>query len=246
MRIDLTQYERGDLGPAPALPVASERLDRLQRGQLAHRRRAIIAFEGWAGSGRRGAIRRLAASWDPCAFSTHCPATEEQDQHWLARFWTLLPGGGHTLLLHGSWHAQVVAERLAGRLTDKAWARRCDEINEFEAQQADFGTLLVKLFFHVTADVQADRLAARAADPWHRSLAEVAARDPRQAQQSVWNDLLSHTNTRWAPWTPLDANGADAGTDAALAAIAAAFDQAIPHDPPRDQRAVSMVQQQSA
>lgn len=243
MPIDLTKFERSSGEPVASSMVLTDRLGRLQLAQVVHHRRAILVFEGWTGSGKRAAIRQLAASWDPCWFATHCPSTEEQDRHWLARFWALLPGAGHSQILNGSWYRHVVAERIAGRLTDKAWARRCDEINEFEAQQSDHGTLLVKLFFHVTEAIQDERLAERAGDPWQRWLGvEAPAPAPRAIQQEVWTDLLSHTDTRWAPWTLIDANGADAGAGVALAAVTEAFEKVIPQEPPGEQRVVPMAQ----
>ena len=41
---------------------------------------------------------------------------------------------------------------MLGNLDDKRWARAIDEINEFEAQQRDHGTMIAKLFFHVTPE----------------------------------------------------------------------------------------------
>ena len=64
-------------------------------------------------------------------------------------------------------------DRVLGRLDDKRWARVCDEINEFEAQQRDHGTMIVKLFFHVTAERQAANLQAWMEDPWLRHLKEL-------------------------------------------------------------------------
>ncbi len=48
---------------------------------------------------------------------------------------------------------------MLGRIDEAAVARAFDEINEFEAQQRDYGTLIVKLYFDVSPDVQERRLA---------------------------------------------------------------------------------------
>jgi polyphosphate kinase 2 (PPK2 family) len=246
--IDLRKFESGDSAPTaePSAPLL-ERLVALQLAQIVHRQRAMILFEGWNGSGKRAALRRLAGAWDPCAFATHCPTGDDQQRHWLAPYWASLPGPGATALFHGSWYRQVADDRLAGRLTDKAWARRCDEINEFEAQQRDFGTHLVKLFFHVTAEVQAERLAERDADPWRRWLVtDRRMSPPRDIREGVWTDLLRRTDTRWAPWTVIDANGQGAGSEAALAAVAAALETGISMEPPAEGDKVVMLGQQKA
>ncbi|MEO5640473.1 MAG: polyphosphate kinase [Sphingomicrobium sp.] len=246
MAIDLTQFERGDSVP-PISGALLGRLGELQLAQIVHRHRAMILFEGGNGSGKRDALRRLAGAWDPCAFATHCPATDDQDRHWLAPYWASLPGPGATAMFHGSWYRHLANERLAGRLTDKVWARRCDEINEFEAQQRDHGTLLVKLFFHVTAEVQAERLAVRDADPWRRWLVtDRRPLPPIDIREGVWTDLLRRTDTRWAPWTIIDANGHGAGSDAALSAVAAALEKSVPLEPPVEGDTVVMLGQQKA
>ena len=207
----------------------------------------MILFEGWNGSGKRAALRCLAGAWDPCAFTTHRSASEDQQRHWLAPYWASLPLPGTTTLFHGSWYRQSADDRLAGRLTDKGWARRCDEINEYEAQQRDDGTLLVKLFLHVTAAVQIERLAVRDADPWRRWLvSDGRAAAPRDLAEGVWTDLLQRTDTRWAPWTVIDANGQGAAGDAVLQAVAGALENAIPLDPPADRDKVVMLGQQKA
>jgi polyphosphate kinase 2 (PPK2 family) len=248
--IDLSHIKPGDSSAIAAPSALRERLAELQLAQIVHKRRAIVLLEGWEASGRRPAIRQLAGVWDPCHYTTHCVTADDpdRDRHWLARFWANLPGAGSTALFHGSWYRQVADERLLARLSDKAWARRCDEINEFEAQQRDHGTLIVKLFFQVSAEAQAERIARRDADPWRRHLVapERRAMPPRDIQQEVWNDLLSHTDTRWAPWALIDASG-DGATEAALGAIAAAFEKAIPLDPPAENdQTVVMLNQHKA
>lgn len=232
----------------PVDEAVRDRLAALQLAQIVHRRRAMILFDGLDGAGRRSALRQLAASFDPCHVSTLPYAPGDSDRHWLARYWASLPGPGDTALFHGSWYRQAAEERALGRLSDKAWARRGDEINEFEAQQRDHGTLIVKLFFHVTAKVQADRLAAREADPWRRWLSPLHDRQPpRDSQLAAWTELLASTNTRWAPWTIIDANGEDAGAAAALSAVVGALQKAIPLDPPETaDKVVPIGQQQSA
>ena len=245
MGIDLAIYERGDSAASGGADGERDRLAQLQLAQIVHRRRAIILFDGLNGAGCRVALRQLAAAWDPCHCLTLSCEPEEGERHWLARYWAAVPAPGCSTLFHGSWYHQAADERALGRLTDKAWARRGDEINEFEAQQRDHGTVIVKLFFHVTQEVQADRLAARSADPWRRWLAPRDDRPrTRDVQLAAWTEILATTDTRWAPWTIIDANGTDAGASAALAAIAGVFEQAIPLDPPSTaDRVVSIIQQ---
>ena len=48
----------------------------------------------------------------------------------------------------------------------------------------------------------------------------------------MFHDLFAHTNTRWAPWTVIDANDEIAGCITALTAVAEQLQKAMPADPP--------------
>ena len=225
----------GDLGPA--LEALREHLGELQLPQIAHRRRAIILFEGPQGAGKKFALKQLAAAFDPCHFVVHATAydrREASEGHWLARFWRQLPSAGHTTIFFRSWYRRVLEDRVLGRTAEESIARIFDEINEFEAQQRDYGTLLVKLYFDVSADVQDQRLARRRQSPWRLRHADeefIPADDP--AYQHALEELRANTDTRWSPWRTIDADDEKQAALAALEAIAEAWSKAMPAGPPQ-------------
>jgi polyphosphate kinase 2 (PPK2 family) len=225
----------GDLGPA--LEALREHLGELQLPQIAHRRRAIILFEGPQGAGKKFALKQLAAAFDPCHFVVHATAydrREASEGHWLARFWRQLPSAGHTTIFFRSWYRRVLEDRVLGRTAEESIARVFDEINEFEAQQRDYGTLLVKLYFDVSADVQDQRLARRRQSPWRLRHADeefIPADDP--GYQHALEELRANTDTRWSPWRTIDADDEKQAALAALEAIAEAWSKAMPAGPPQ-------------
>jgi polyphosphate kinase 2 (PPK2 family) len=209
----------------------------MQLPQIVHGRRAIVLLEGPAGSAKKHALRHLCAAFDPCHFAVH-PVTFDRRQasegHWLARFWRALPEAGSTAIFFRSWYRRVLDDRILGRTDDAAITRAFDEINEFEAQQRDYGTLIVKLYFNVAAEVQERRLKQRATHPWlsvMRGEPPVNVGDP--AYRQAFDDLKIHTDTRWSPWRIIDANDDDDAALAALGAIAEAWAKAMPAEPPR-------------
>jgi AMP-polyphosphate phosphotransferase len=224
-------------GLSRELETMRAHLSDLQLPQIAHRRRAIILFEGPEGSGKKHALRQLAAAFDPCHFIVHSIGFDRRqasEGHWLARFWRALPNAGDTAIFYRSWYRRVLDDRILGRTDDIALTRAFDEINEFEAQQRDYGTLIVKLYFDVSPEVQEQRLLEREADPWLRVVSgdpPVYVRD--SAYGRACDDLKRHTDTRWSPWRVIDGNDADEGALAALGAIAEAWAQAMPVEPPR-------------
>ena len=222
---------------ASALASLHQRLAALQLAQTVHGGRSIILLDGWQGSGRNAVLKLLACALDPCHFAVHGVAGKEtpDGRHWLARYWSSVPPAGQTCVFLGSWHADAVRARLSGALADKEWARSCDEINEFEAQQTDHGTALIKLFFHVSPQVQGARLGARAADPWLRWTMqpdEAIGAAARDFAQPLWQQLLYRTDTRWAGWTIVDGSDEHGAAIAALEVVARGLEKVIPAAPP--------------
>jgi len=239
--IDLAELERGApfTGDYPAaLAALQDRLARAQLAQIVHRRRALIVLEGPEGAGKKAALKRLGGALDPCFYAVHCMTSDRRQSsegHWLARFWKRLPAAGSTAIFCHSWYRRVLEDHVIGLVGDKEWKRAFDEINEFESQQRDYGTLLVKLYFHATDKMLDERIAVRAADPWQHHLlgpVELRTADGRDSYRRSLAQALKQTDTRWAPWTGIDAHNEPAAEIAALTIIADAFEAAISMEPP--------------
>ena len=128
-------------------------------------------------------------------------------------------GKGEIVVFDRSWYGRVLVERVEGYATDTEWKRAYDEINEFEAQQLDSGTHLIKLFCHVTQKEQDARFADRLNDPWKRwktGADDYRNRSKRKQYLEAYKDMFKLTDTRWAPWKVLDMNNKKAGRIAGL------------------------------
>jgi polyphosphate kinase 2 (PPK2 family) len=224
-------------GADDTLAALREHVGELQLPQIAHGRRAIILFEGLQGSAKKFALRQLVSAFDPCHCAVHPTGfdrREASEGHWLARFWRHLPSAGNTTIFFRSWYRRVLDDRVLARTAEESIPRVFDEINEFEAQQRDYGTLLVKLYFDVSADVQEQRLARRRQSPWRARRAEndfIRADDP--AYQSALEQLRANTDTRWSPWRTIDGDDEQQAAVAALEAIADSWSKAMPAEPPQ-------------
>ena len=134
-----------------------------------------------------------------------------------------------------SWYGRVLVERVEGFAKEAEWRRGYDEINEFEAQQSDSGTTIVKLFVHVTQEEQDERLKARLEHPWKRwktGAEDYRNRDKRDAYLDAMAEMFRRTDTRWAPWIAIDGNDKQSARIAALNAIADRLEAHVPMDPP--------------
>jgi polyphosphate kinase 2 (PPK2 family) len=241
MSIDLSEYEKGDhlVGDYDdALAAVQKRLARIQVAHIVHNRRSVILFEGWDAAGKGGAIQRLTAGWDPRHYRVWpiaAPTPEEKSRHFLWRFWRRLPGNGEIALFDRSWYGRVLVERVEGFATEMQWKRAYDEINEFEAQQKDDGTVILKLFLHITQEEQDKRLIRRLRDPWKRwkSGAEDFRNRARRAEYlEAMHAMFQHSDTRWSPWKVIDGNDKKAARIAALTYVADRLEKLVPMAPP--------------
>jgi polyphosphate kinase 2 (PPK2 family) len=239
--IDLRDYEEGTPYPGDYdadLARLQKRLAHIQTAHICNNKRSIVMLEGWDAAGKGGIIQRLTARWDPRCYDVwpiSAPTADEKARHFLWRFWKALPMDGDIGVFDRSWYGRVLVERVEGLATEAEWRRGYDEINEFEAQQADSGTAIVKLFIHVTQATQDKRLRDRLENPWKRwktGPEDYRNRARRADYLDAMAEMFRRTDTRWAPWIIIDGNDKKAGRIAALTAIAEKLEAHVPMDPP--------------
>ena len=241
MSIDFSDYEKGEKFDGDydaALKKIQERLSRIQAAYICHGARALIVFEGWDAAGKGGAISRMTAELDPRYFEVwpiSAPTAEEKERHFLWRFWTRLPGASDINIFDRSWYGRVLVERVEGFASEAEWRRAYDEINEFEAQQRDCGTTIIKAFLHVSQEEQDYRLKARLDHPWKRwktGLEDFRNRARREDYLGALQDMFEHTDTRWARWKIFDANNKKAARIAILTYVADRLEAGVDMTPP--------------
>lgn len=241
MTIDLANYEVGakyDGDYSDDLAALQDRLERVQAAHITHGQRSVIMFEGWDAAGKGGIIQRLTASLDPRYFEVWpiaAPNEEERARHFLWRFWKRLPGNREISIFDRSWYGRVLVERVEGYASEAEWRKGYDEINEFEAQMTGSATHLVKLFIHITAEEQDERLADRLDDPWKRwktGADDYRNRSKRKEYLAALHEMFQQTDTRWAPWKVIDGNNKKSARIAALTLVVEKLEAAVPMTPP--------------
>jgi AMP-polyphosphate phosphotransferase len=165
-----------------------------------------VVLEGWDASGKGGAIKRLVAKLDPRHVRVKqysAPTADELRHHWLWRFWPALPGWGGMAILDRSWYGRVLVERVEGYADEADWRRAYDEINAFERTLSDEGTVLVKVWLHVSDEEQLRRFESRQEDPlkaYKLTEEDWRNRGKRDAYCEAVEEMLEKTSTGWAPW----------------------------------------------
>ncbi|NLX59334.1 MAG: phosphate--AMP phosphotransferase [Phycisphaerae bacterium] len=194
---------------------------------------AVIVYQGWDAAGKGGNIKRLTAGLDPRGYEvvpTGPPTREELAHHFLWRFWANVPRSGHITIFDRSWYERLMVERVEGFCTEDQWRRAFREINEFERQVIEHGTVIVKFWVHIDRQEQLRRFKARERTPWKRW--KIGEEDWRN--RGKWRhyevavaEMLEKTSTRDAPWTILESNCKLYARIKALRTVSEALSRAI-------------------
>lgn len=204
------------VGPMPRLPkLAYERDLKLLQGRLSTlawaareaRVPMVLVFEGWDAAGKGSAIRRVTQGMDPRLYRVvgiAAPNDEERLHHYLWRFWWQVPRDGQTTIFDRSWYGRVLVERVEGFATVAEWDRAYGEINDFERQLLDHGTVLSKFWLQVSPEEQLRRFRERQRVTWKRH--KITAEDWRNREQypaylEAVEEMLARTAPPGAPWT---------------------------------------------
>ncbi len=231
-RVDLSlslsreQYEE-------ILDQLQERLFELENRLYLARIPAVIAYEGWDAAGKGGNIKRLARALDPRGYEVipvAAPTDEEKTYPYLWRFWKSIPKAGHIAIFDRSWYGRVLVERVEGFCSEPQWKRAYQEINEFERQLADFGTVIVKFWLHIDPEEQLRRFHERQQNSdklWKITDDDWRNREKWKRYERSVIDMLERTSTHYAPWTILEANCKLYAHVKALRTVADALEKAI-------------------
>ena len=171
----------------------------------------LVLFEGWDASGKGGAIKRLVAPLDirhvrVAQFSA--PTPDERRHHFLWRFWPVLPGWGGMAVLDRSWYGRVLVERVEGLTPEEVWQRAYEEIVLFERSLAAEGTIVIKIWLHISDEEQLTRFEKRRDNPlkrWKLTDDDYRNREKRPQYEEAVEEMLARTDHEDGPWRPIPA-----------------------------------------
>ncbi len=180
--------------------------------QSYHQQRPVVlVFEGWDAAGKGGAIKRVTEELDPRGFVVHsiaAPSGDDKTHHYLYRFWRRLPPRGQIGIFDRSWYGRVLVERVEGFARDDEWQRAYAEINEFERQLVEYGTILCKFWMQISSEEQLNRFESRQLEPhkvWKLTDEDWRNRQKWPQYEDAANEMLLRTSTSHAPWTIVEA-----------------------------------------
>jgi len=176
----------------------------------------LIIFQAMDAAGKDGTIRHVMSGLNPQGtqvFSFKQPSDEELDHGFLWRIQKRVPERGRIGIFNRSHYEDVLIVRVHNLvenqkipdelLNNNLWKTRFKQINDFEKYLHENGTVILKFFLHVSKEEQKERFIKRIDDSsknWKFSENDVAERKYWNDYQQAYQEAISVTSTKNAPW----------------------------------------------
>jgi len=176
----------------------------------------LVVLQGMDASGKDGLLKHVMSGLNPQGCQVNSfkrPSDEEVEHDFLWRYAKALPPRGRIGIFNRSHYEDVLVvrvhpewldrEKLSAKRGHSLWEHRYEDINQFEKHLARNGTVILKFFLHVSKKEQKRRLLERLEDPakhWKFSAADLAERAFWNEYVEAYEDALSATSTKHAPW----------------------------------------------
>ena len=183
-----------------------------------NRHAILLIFQGMDAAGKDGAIAHVMSGVNPqgCqVFSFKHPSPTELQHDFLWRTARELPERGRIGIFNRSYYEEVLIVRVHPEILrseaipgtphhdKKVWHDRYRSITNLERHLHGNGTRIIKFFLHLSKEEQRKRFLARIDEPeknWKFSAADIAERKFWTRYMKAYEECLTATSTRNAPW----------------------------------------------
>jgi PPK2 family polyphosphate:nucleotide phosphotransferase len=182
----------------------------------------LIIFQAMDAAGKDGTIKHVMSGLNPQGtqvFSFKQPSKTELDHGYLWRINKALPERGRIGIFNRSHYEDVLVVRVHDLIkeqkipdrfkTKNIWKQRYRQINDFEKYLFENGIVILKFFLHISKEEQKKRFLKRIDDPsknWKFSQADIEERAHWDEYQNAYQEAISSTSKKLAPWFVIPAN----------------------------------------
>jgi PPK2 family polyphosphate:nucleotide phosphotransferase len=189
------------------LPGLTKRLAALQDRLWGEKQRAVlVVLQAMDTGGKDGTIRHVFQGVNPQGVHVRAfvePSKWELAHDFLWRVHQQTPERGAITIFNRSHYEDVLIVRVDELVPEERWRPRFGHINDFESMLVDEGTVVVKLFLHISREEQKERLQARLDDPekrWKFSIGDLDHRQQWHRFIEAYEEAIQLTSTDHAPW----------------------------------------------
>ena len=177
----------------------------------------LMVFQAMDAAGKDGTIRHVMSGINPqgCqVYSFKAPSAEERDHDYLWRSMKALPERGRIGIHNRSYYEEVLVARVHPEILasqqlpadckgNGVWKNRFQQINNFERYLHDNGTRILKFYLNVSKKEQKKRFLERIDQQeknWKFSVNDAKERSFWKDYMNAYEDVFTHTSTKYAPW----------------------------------------------
>jgi PPK2 family polyphosphate:nucleotide phosphotransferase len=183
----------------------------------------LIILQGMDASGKDGTIKHVLSGVNPqgcrvTSFKT--PNATELNHDFMWRQTLALPEKGMIGIFNRSYYEEVLIVKVHEGLLENQnlptknfdkdfWSDRYQDISDYERYLSRNGTLILKFFLNISKGEQKKRFLERLNTPdkyWKFSESDLKERDYWDKYTEAYEDMLSNTSTKWAPWFVIPAD----------------------------------------
>jgi len=228
-KVKLTSYDTSYKGKA-VQKVEAEALMDQGRKHLSevqdklyafNRYSVLIIFQAMDAAGKDSAVKHIMSGLNPLGVKVHsfkAPNSLELDHDYLWRHNLAIPARGEIAIHNRSHYENVLVTRVhpeyilnehipdvtsVKKIDARFWQKRYKQINRFEKNLAQNGTIILKFFLHLSKKEQKKRFLERIDDPtknWKFSYADLKERGHWDDYQKAYEEMLGATSHEHAPW----------------------------------------------
>lgn len=191
----------------------------------------LVCLQGMDTAGKDSLIREVFKDFNVRGVVVHSfkvPSTLERKHDYLWRHYIALPERGKFSVFNRTHYENVLVtkvhpeyilgENLPGvesvaDINEDFWAKRYQQINEFEEHVAQNGTIIFKFFLHLSKEEQRNRLLRRIElkqKNWKFSPGDLEERQLWGKYQACYEEALAKTSKDHAPWFVIPADNKEA------------------------------------
>lgn len=227
----VTDYDDKTMSKSEGQDLLQEGIKNLATMQdklYAHNKHSIlIVLQAMDAAGKDGAIKHVMTGLNPqgvkvTSFKT--PSSQELEHDYFWRHYKALPARGEIGIFNRSHYENVLVTRVhpeyilsenipgverVDQIDEAFWKRRFKQINRFEKNLSQNGTVILKFFLYVSKKEQKKRFLDRIDDPtknWKFSSSDIEERAHWDKYMQAYEEMLSATSKSHAPWFVLPAD----------------------------------------
>ena len=204
------------------LKKTGKKLSKLQDLMYANNRYSVlICLQGMDTSGKDSLIREVFKRFNARGVNVYSfkqPNSTELEHDYLWRHYLELPEKGKFAVFNRSHYENVLVSRVHPEIIlnenlpgitavedipSDFWARRFEQINNFEKHISQNGLVVLKFYLHLSREEQKKRLLRRLENEkhnWKFTPSDLEERKQWDKYQQFYEEAISNTSTPHAPW----------------------------------------------